>query len=71
MFAFEAYDLHYFKASSVRRVGCTHIQLTNTLFKLQNQTDIFAATTGGAEAMATEMSVPFLGRVPLDPRIGV
>jgi len=36
----------------------------------QIQTDIFAPTTGGAEAMACEMSVPFLGRVPLDPRIG-
>jgi len=40
------------------------------LWKRQNQTDIFAATTGGAETMASEMAVPFLGRLPLDPRIG-
>ena len=38
---------------------------------LQNPTEIFAATTGGAEAMASEMLVPFLGRVPLDPRLGM
>ena len=27
--------------------------------------------TGGGETMATEMGVPFFGRVPLDPRIGL
>ncbi|ANB13429.1 Nbp35p [Sugiyamaella lignohabitans] len=31
---------------------------------------IFAPTTGGGEALAKEMGVPFLGKVPLDPRIG-
>jgi len=37
--------------------------------KCQNPTQIFKPTTGGAEKMAKEMNVPFLGRVPLDPRI--
>ncbi|KKA26024.1 hypothetical protein TD95_003989 [Thielaviopsis punctulata] len=36
---------------------CTH---TNTIFK---------ATTGGGAALAKEMGIPFLGSVPLDPRI--
>ncbi|ODQ65774.1 cytosolic Fe-S cluster assembly factor NBP35 [Nadsonia fulvescens var. elongata DSM 6958] len=31
---------------------------------------IFAPTTGGGEALAKEAGVPFLGKVPLDPRIG-
>lgn len=31
---------------------------------------IFAATTGGGEALAKDMGIPFLGKVPLDPRIG-
>lgn len=31
---------------------------------------IFAPTTGGGEALAKECNVPFLGKVPLDPRIG-
>ncbi len=31
-------------------------------------TDIFA--TGGGERMAAEMGVPFLGKIPIDPRVG-
>jgi len=31
--------------------------------------EIFAATTGGAEQMASEMGIPFLGRLPLDPSL--
>jgi len=35
----------------------------------KKESQIFAPTTGGAEKMATDMNVPFLGRIPLDPRI--
>ena len=31
---------------------------------------IFAPTTGGGEQLAKEIGVPFLGKIPLDPRIG-
>ena len=31
--------------------------------------DVFAASKGGADAMAKDMGVPFLGRVPLDPEL--
>lgn len=31
---------------------------------------IFAATTGGAKKMAEDVEIPFLGSIPLDPRIG-
>ncbi|KAL3131467.1 cytosolic Fe-S cluster assembly factor nbp35 [Trebouxia sp. C0009 RCD-2024] len=31
------------------------------------QTDVFHASKGGAQQMAKDMQVPFLGRVPLDP----
>ncbi|EEB07872.1 iron-sulfur cluster assembly ATPase Nbp35 [Schizosaccharomyces japonicus yFS275] len=34
-----------------------------------NKSNIFIANTGGGEALAAEFSIPFLGRVPLDPRI--
>mmetsp|Transcript_6930 Transcript_6930/g.15935 ORF Transcript_6930/g.15935 Transcript_6930/m.15935 type:complete len:326 (-) Transcript_6930:69-1046(-) len=37
--------------------------------KCHVETEIFAATTGGAEAMATSMGVPFLGSLPLDPEL--
>ncbi|XP_035694660.1 cytosolic Fe-S cluster assembly factor nubp1-like [Branchiostoma floridae] len=36
----------------------------------QGESQIFPPTTGGAEKMAADMGVPFLGRLPLDPRIG-
>lgn len=39
--------------------GCKH---TNKVFK---------ATTGGAKRLARETGIPYLGAVPLDPRIGV
>jgi Mrp family chromosome partitioning ATPase len=39
--------------------------------KCTHQSQIFQATTGGARGLATEMGIPFLGAVPLDPRIGM
>ena len=39
--------------------------------KCRNQSTIFKATTGGAAGLAKEMGLPFLGSVPLDPRIGL
>ncbi|CAH1272960.1 cytosolic Fe-S cluster assembly factor nubp1-B-like [Branchiostoma lanceolatum] len=36
----------------------------------QGESQIFPPTTGGAEKMAADMGVPFLGKLPLDPRIG-
>lgn len=37
--------------------------------KCSTQSDIFPATTGGAAQMCEEMEVPFLGSLPLDPKI--
>ncbi|KAI9799801.1 MAG: cytosolic Fe-S cluster assembly factor nbp35 [Sarcosagium campestre] len=39
--------------------------------KCRFQSEIFAASTGGAERLAQETGITFLGRVPLDPRIGM
>ncbi|PMD33274.1 protein NBP35 [Hyaloscypha variabilis F] len=36
-----------------------------------HESQIFQATTGGGRALAKEMRIPFLGSVPLDPRIGM
>ncbi|XP_064627525.1 cytosolic Fe-S cluster assembly factor nubp1-A-like [Lineus longissimus] len=38
--------------------------------KCKNESQIFPPTTGGGEKMSQDMGVPFLGRLPLDPRIG-
>lgn len=37
--------------------------------KCTNESEIFRATSGGAEAVAKAMDIPLLGRLPLDPRI--
>ena len=36
----------------------------------KGESQIFKPTTGGGEAFCDEMIIPFLGSVPLDPRIG-
>ncbi|XP_076323296.1 NUBP iron-sulfur cluster assembly factor 1 [Tachypleus tridentatus] len=38
--------------------------------KCKTESQIFPPTTGGAEKMAAEMNVPFLGKIPLDSQIG-
>ncbi|KAK7500986.1 hypothetical protein BaRGS_00007866 [Batillaria attramentaria] len=38
--------------------------------KCKKDSVIFPPTTGGGEKMAADCSVPFLGKLPLDPRIG-
>ncbi|XP_033630001.1 cytosolic Fe-S cluster assembly factor nubp1-A-like [Asterias rubens] len=38
--------------------------------KCKNESQIFPPTTGGAEKMADDLKIPFLGKLPLDPRIG-
>ena len=38
---------------------------------VQTESQIFPPSTGGAEKMAAELSLSFLGKLPLDPRIGM
>ena len=37
--------------------------------KCSTETQIFAPSTGGARAMCTTMQVPFLGALPIDPKL--
>lgn len=39
--------------------------------KCTHQSEIFRATTGGGRKLAKDTGVPYLGAVPLDPRIGM
>ncbi|CAI2176183.1 15312_t:CDS:2 [Funneliformis geosporum] len=38
--------------------------------KCKGESVIFSPTTGGAKKMAEDVKIPFLGSIPLDPRIG-
>ena len=58
-----------------RKVGISIIGVVENMSvfvcpKCHQESRIFPPTTGGAERMAQEMNVRFLGRIPLDPRIG-
>lgn len=57
-----------------KRVGINIIGVVENMSgfvcpKCTKETQIFFPATGGGEKMAEEMAVPFLGRIPLDPRI--
>lgn len=39
--------------------------------KCTHTSQIFRATTGGGRRLAKDQDIPFLGAVPLDPRIGM
>ena len=42
---------------------------TDFQLSLQTEAAIFPANTGGASKMAMDLGVPFLGSLPLDPRL--
>jgi Mrp family chromosome partitioning ATPase len=39
--------------------------------KCSHESQIFKATTGGGRRLCEDLNIPFLGAVPLDPRIGM
>jgi Mrp family chromosome partitioning ATPase len=63
-------EINFCKRIGIPVIGVVENMSSFVCPKCQGHTDIFAPTTGGAEKMAEEMLIPFLGRVPLDPRIG-
>lgn len=40
------------------------------VFFFQTESQIFPPTTGGGEKLSKDTDLPFLGHVPIDPRIG-
>lgn len=62
--------------TSVRKAGIKVLGIVENMSsfvcpKCTHESQTFQATIGGAGALAKEMSIPFLGAVPLDPRIGM
>ncbi|KAJ3015793.1 UNVERIFIED_CONTAM: cytosolic Fe-S cluster assembly factor nbp35 [Siphonaria sp. JEL0065] len=59
-----------------RKVGVPMIGVVENMSsfvcpKCTKSSVIFPPTTGGARGLAAEQNIPFLGSIPLDPRIGV
>lgn len=62
-------EINFCKKVHVKVLGVVENMSGFVCPNCKNETQIFAPTTGGAEAMAKEMQVPFLGRVPIDPQL--
>ncbi len=64
-------ELDFCRKAGIRVLGLVENMSGFVCPKCAHTSDIFQATTGGGRGLAREMGVPFLGSVPLDPRIGM
>ncbi|KAI9749036.1 MAG: cytosolic Fe-S cluster assembly factor nbp35 [Lichina confinis] len=64
-------EIDFCRKAGIRVLGLVENMSGFVCPKCAHETDIFAATTGGAARLARDMGIDFLGKVPLDPRIGM
>ncbi|KAF2838910.1 cytosolic Fe-S cluster assembly factor NBP35 [Patellaria atrata CBS 101060] len=64
-------EVDFCKKAGIRILGVVENMSGFVCPKCTHESQIFRATTGGARKLADEYDVPFLGAVPLDPRIGM
>ena len=64
-------EIDFCRKAGIRVLGLVENMSGFVCPKCRNVSEIFQATTGGGAALAKELGVPFLGAVPIDPRIGM
>ena len=64
-------EIDFCRKAGIRVIGIVENMSGFVCGKCGHEAKIFKATTGGAKKLAQEVGVPFLGKVPLDPRIGM
>ncbi len=64
-------EIDFCRKAGIRIMGLIENMSGFVCPKCTHETQIFAPTTGGAARLASDMEIPFLGKVPLDPRIGM
>lgn len=64
-------EVDFCRKAGIRILGIVENMSGFVCPKCTYESQIFQATTGGARALAKEMDIPFLGAVPLDPRIRI
>jgi len=62
-------EITFCRKVDVRVIGVVENMSGFICPKCSTRTEIFFPTSGGAEKMANEVGVPFLGKIPLDPRL--
>lgn len=64
-------ELDFCRKAGIRVLGLVENMSGFVCGNCKHTSQIFRATTGGGRALAEEQGIPFLGAVPLDPRIGM
>lgn len=64
-------EIDFCRKAGIRVLGIVENMSGFVCPNCTHETQIFKATTGGARRLARETGIPFLGAVPLDPRIGM
>lgn len=62
-------EINFCRKSGTRVIGVVENMAGFVCEHCDKCTDIFFPSSGGAENMCAEMGVPYLGKIPLDPRI--
>ncbi|XP_057311807.1 cytosolic Fe-S cluster assembly factor NUBP1 homolog isoform X1 [Hydractinia symbiolongicarpus] len=63
-------EIDFCKKVKLPIIGVVENMSGFTCPKCQHESQPFPATSGGGAIMAVELNLPFLGKLPLDPRIG-
>ena len=64
-------EIDFCRKAGIRVLGLVENMSGFVCPNCTHKSQIFKATTGGARRLAKETGIPFLGAVPLDPRIGM
>ncbi|SMQ54153.1 unnamed protein product [Zymoseptoria tritici ST99CH_3D7] len=64
-------EIDFCRKAGIRVLGLVENMSGFVCPKCTHQSEIFRATTGGGRKLAKDTGIPFLGAVPLDPRIGM
>ncbi|EDO19424.1 hypothetical protein Kpol_1002p71 [Vanderwaltozyma polyspora DSM 70294] len=63
-------EIDFCKKAGIKILGLVENMSGFVCPNCKGESQIFRPTTGGGKAFCEELSIPFLGSVPLDPRIG-
>ena len=64
-------EIDFCRKAGIRILGLVENMSGFVCPKCTHESQIFKPSTGGARQLAIDASIPFLGAVPLDPRIGM
>ncbi|PVU97693.1 hypothetical protein BB561_000381 [Smittium simulii] len=63
-------EIDFCRKAKINIIGLVENMATFICPHCEHSNPIFKPTTGGAAALCSELNIPFLGSLPLDPRIG-